>query len=117
MKRAANKTGGGGVALWQPTLKAAAPCFLIFFHGPPKQARCVCSCSLCGRQLVRFTGETKYHVVEVVIKSINFGIYLIHCIKHILLALLVFPYCVMQIEATYLDFLTENYTYLKRKHV
>lgn len=31
MKRAANKTGGGGgVALWQPALMAAAPCFLIF---------------------------------------------------------------------------------------
>lgn len=40
MKRAANEAGGGAaVALWQPTLKAAAPCFLIF---PDHQNNQIC---------------------------------------------------------------------------
>ena len=43
MKRAANKTGGGGgVALQQPTLKAAAPCFLIFPDHQNKPVVCMC---------------------------------------------------------------------------
>lgn len=49
--------------------------------------------SVEDRQLVRFTRETKHHVAEVVIKSLNFGIYLIHRIKHIQLALLFPPLC------------------------
>lgn len=92
MKRAANKTGGGGgVALWQPALITAAPCCLIF-PDHRNNPFFMLFFSFCGRKLVRFYGrKAKLHVVVGVIKSINFRVYLIASDQTHFVATVVFP--------------------------
>lgn len=94
MKRAANKTGGssGGGGFMAADFESSSSLFSDL-PGPPKTTVACFLYPLVEDDSLDLRGKSQkkaHRVVAGVIKSLNFGIYLIRGIKRILLPLLVF---------------------------